>query len=139
MTSEVDVLKSRVTRLEQANRTLRIIFASALVVSAALVSMGLHGKPRTIEAEKLVILDSHGRQRLVIGTPEVAGTAVDMKSDAPGIWLSDENDSDRAILTPEGLYFANEHEKPLVDLSSGPGEPELRFYGPGGKIVRSVP
>lgn len=75
----------------------------------------------------------------MIGTPEVAGAAFDMKPDAPAIWLSDENGSDRTILTSDGLYLANGREKPLVSLSSGPGRPEMRFYGPGGKVSWSAP
>jgi hypothetical protein len=101
--------------------------------------MGLGGKPRTIEAEKIVILDSHGRARLMIGTPEVAGAAVDMKPDSPAIWLSDESGSDRTILTSDGLYLADGREKPLVDLSSGPTRPALRFYGPDEKVSWSAP
>ena len=93
----------------------------------------------TIEAEKIVILDTHGRARLMIGTPDVAGAAVAMKLDAPAIWLSDENGSDRTILTSDGLYLANGREKPLVNLSSGPSRPELRFYGPDGKVSWSAP
>jgi len=76
-----------------------------------------------------------------MGTPEVAGASVDMKPDAPVIWLTDENGSDRAILTSDGLYFANGHEKPLVSLSSGsvPSQQGLRFYRPDGKVFWSAP
>jgi hypothetical protein len=38
-----------------------------------------------------------------------------------------------------GLYFSNGHQKPLVNLSSGPIRPELQFYGPDGKISWSAP
>jgi hypothetical protein len=75
----------------------------------------------------------------MIGTPEVTGAAVDTRPDAPAIWLSDENGSDRTILTSDGLYLANGREKPLVKLSSGPSRPELRFYGPDGKVSWSAP
>lgn len=139
MTSEIETLTVRVARLERANRRLKLIGVGVVLASMVLVSMGLGGKPRTIEAEKIVIRDSHGRARLMIGAPEVAGAAVDMRPDAPAIWLSDENGSDRTILTSDGLYLANGREKPLVSLSSGPGRPELRFYGPDGKVSWSAP
>jgi len=139
MTSEIESLIVRVACLEQANRRLKLIGVGIALASMVLVSMGLGGKPRTIEAEKIVILDTHGRARLMIGTPDVAGAAVAMKLDAPAIWLSDENGSDRTILTSDGLYLANGREKPLVNLSSGPSRPELRFYGPDGKVSWSAP
>jgi hypothetical protein len=139
MRSEIEGLTVRVARLERANRRLKLISVGVVSASMALISMGLGGKPQTIEAEKIIIRDSHGRARLMIGTPEVAGAAVDMKPDAPVIWLSDGNGSDRTILTTDGLYFSNGHEKPLVNLSSGPIRPELQFYGPDGKISWSAP
>jgi hypothetical protein len=139
MTSEIEALTVRIARLERENRRLKLIGVVVLLVSMAVVSMGLGGKPRTIEAQKIVIFDSHGRARLMIGMPEIAGAAVDMKPDAPAIWLSDENGSDRTILTSDGLYLANGREKPLVNLSSGPSRPELRFYGPDGKVSWSAP
>ena len=139
MTSEIETLTVRVACLERANRRLKLIAVGAVLASMVLFSMRLGGKPRTIEAEKIVIRDSHGRARLMIGTPEIAGAAVDIKPDAPAIWLSDENGSDRTILTSDGLYLANGREKPLVNLSSGPGRPELRFYGPDGMVSWSAP
>lgn len=139
MKSEIEALTVRVAQLERANRRLKLIGVGLVLGSVVLVSMGLGGKPRTIEAEKIVILDSHGRARLMIGTPEVAGAAVDMKPDSPAIWLSDESGSDRTILTSDGLYLANGREKPLFDLSSGPTRPALRFYGPDGKVSWSAP
>jgi hypothetical protein len=139
MRSEIETLTRRIARLERTNRWLKLIGLGVVLISMALVSMGLGRKPRTIEAEKIVILDSHGRARLTIGTPEVAGAAVAMKPDAPAIWLSDESGSDRVILASDGLYFANSHENPLVDLSSGPSQPELRFYGTDGKVSWSAP
>jgi hypothetical protein len=139
MTSEIETLTVRVADLERANRRLKLIGVGVVLASMALVSMGLGGKPRTIEAEKIVILDSHGRARLMIGTPDVAGAAVNTKSDAPAIWLSDENGLDRTILTSDGLYLANGREKPLVNLISGPSRPELQFYGPDGKVSWSAP
>jgi hypothetical protein len=139
MESELEILKARVAQLERGNRRMKLMGLGVGLGLAVLVSTGLSGKPRTIEAEKIVILDSHGRARLMIGTPEVAGAAVDMKPDSPAIWLSDERGSDRAILTSDGLYLANGRSRPLVDLSGGPDRPSLRFYGPDGKVSWSAP
>jgi len=139
MTSEIEVLAVRIARLERANRRLKLMGVGALLASIAFVSMGFGGAPRTIEAERIAILDSHGRARLTIGTPRVAGAAVEMNADEPVIWLSDENGSDRAILSSDGLYLANGHSKPLVSLISGPTRPQLRFYNSDGKISWLAP
>ena len=105
----------------------------------ALVSLGFAGKPRTIEAEQIVIRDSHGRARITIGIPAVAGAAIGIERDPPTIWLADENGADGVILATDGLYFANERAKPLVELSSSPSQPELRFHGPDGRVSWSAP
>lgn len=140
MESELETLSARVRQLEHENRRIKLVGVGTLLALVVLVSMGLAaGKSRTIEAEKIVIRDSHGRARLMIGTPEVAGAAVDLKPDSPAIWLSDEHGSDRAILTSDGLYLANGRERPLADFSSGPDRPSLRFYGPDGKVSWSAP
>jgi hypothetical protein len=102
-------------------------------------SIGLSGKSRTIEAEKFVILDAQGRARLMIGMHEAGGASVPGKPDMPAIWLSDENGSDRTMLTSDGLYLADSHEKTIVNLSGGPSGPKLRFYRPDGKVSWSAP
>jgi hypothetical protein len=137
--SEIEVLTQRLARLERANLRLKVLGVGTGLVSGAILLMGFAGQPRTIEAEKIVIRDSHHRARLTIGTPEYAGVAIMMKPDEPAIWLSDENGSDRAIVSSDGLYFANGRGKPLASLSTGPGQPELRLYGQDGKISWSAP
>lgn len=139
MQSEIDALTARIERLERANRRLKAIGGVVGLASIALLSVGFGGKARTIEAEKIVILDSRGRARLTIGTPKSAGVAVSMEGDAPAIWLSDESGSDRTILNSEGLYLANSRGKRLVDLSGDPARPELRLYGPDGTVSWSAP
>jgi hypothetical protein len=139
MASEIDVLTARVARLEDQNRRLKLIGVGIVLASMGLVSMGLSGKPRTIEAEKIVVLDSHGRARVTIGTPEAAGIAVAMKPDAPGIWLSDEHGTDRTILTADGLRIGDSGGKPRAELSTEPSRSALRFYGPDGKVSWSAP
>ena len=55
--------------------------------------MAFAGKPQTLEVEKIIIRDSHGHARITIGTPAVAGVAVDLNANEPAIWLSDEKGS----------------------------------------------
>ncbi len=64
-------------------------------------------KNRTIEAEQFILRDSQGRARIIIGTPKFSGVAVDLGANDPAIWISDEKGMDRAILTADGLRFAD--------------------------------
>jgi hypothetical protein len=138
MQSEIAALTIRIARLERANRQLKVLGAGSVLALAALLSMGFATKPRTIEAEKIVIRDSHGRARLTIGTPKVAGFAGGLGPDEPAIWLSDENGTDRTNLTEGGLYFANDRGQGVLEITSDP-RPELRLHGPDGKVSWSAP
>ena len=99
MNSEIEALKFRIERLEVANRQIRLTGLALLLVLVVILSTGLAGKPRIIEAELIRVRDSHGRARITIGTPEFAGAAVDTKPDEPVIWLSDEKDRQGRIGT----------------------------------------
>jgi hypothetical protein len=128
----------RVEGLERQNRRLKMIgLGIALCVSTLLV-MGATKTPRTVEAEKIVLLDSRGRARVTISTPEFTGAAIDVKPDDPVIWLSDDKGTDRAMLTADGLFFASGKAKPTLDITSAPS-PALKFYGPDGKISWAAP
>ena len=120
MTSEVEMLAKRVGRLERENRLLKLIGIGCALGVAMFVLVGADKKPRTIEAEKIVLRDSQGRARVTIGTPEFAGVAIDMKASDPAIWLADESGADRAILSADSLRFGNSKGKPLVALIGDP-------------------
>jgi hypothetical protein len=139
MAQGMEALTERVERLERENRRLKLMGIALALPLVVLICVGAAGKPRTIVAEQIVVLDSHGHARVTIGTPEVVGAAVAMKPDAPGIWLSDENGIDRTILTNDGLRIGDSRAKPLVELSTEPSQSALRFYGPDGKVSWSAP
>lgn len=108
--------------------------------AAVIVLAGSTKTLRTIEAQKIVLLDSHGHARLTIGTPAGAGAAIGVGPDDPVIWLSDPNGADRAMLTTDGLFFANGKTKPTVSLSSDVhGRSTLKLYGSDGKVSWSAP
>ena len=140
MTHEFDQLVARVNKLERENRIFKL--TSVIIACGVLVFVGLGAakRPRVIEAEKIVLRDAQGHSRLTIGTPEATGAAVSLRPNDPAIWLSDETGMDRAILTSDGLYFANEKARPTVDLRSGsPAESSsLRFYDSNGKLSRLI-
>ncbi len=140
MTSEVDNLVQRVARLERQNRQLKMVGLGIALGMATFLLMGAAKTPKTVEAEKIVILDRHGRARITIGTPAFAGAAIDTKSDDPMIWLTDDKGADRAMLATDGLSFANSKARPTVRLSSDPnGLSDLKFYGTDGKVSWSAP
>jgi len=140
MTPENVALTYRVARLEQENRRLKMAGIAVAILLAMFVFEGAD-KPRAIEAEKIVLRDSHGRARLTIGTPASAGAAIDLNSDDPVVWLSDDRGTDRAMLTIGGLFFANGKSRPTVSLTSDvkPGMSSLKFHGPDGKVSWSAP
>jgi hypothetical protein len=101
--------------------------------------LGADKHPRTIEAEKIVLLDRHGHARLTIGTPALAGATVDVEQDDPVIWFTDDSGTDRAMLTTDGLFFANANARPTASLTSDPKGSRLKFYGNDGKVVWAAP
>jgi len=128
----------RLEKVERENRFYKLATICAACGAVILILMGAVKSPRTIEAEKIVLLDSHGQARVTIGTPRFTGAAVDMQPDDPAIWISDTNGADRTIITADGIYFADSNEKRIVDLNSYP-RPGLKFYGPDGKVNWMAP
>jgi hypothetical protein len=141
MTSESGDLVDRVAVLERENGRLKWIGGIACVLIASFIFASAAKHPQTISAEKIILLDTHGRARLTISTPAVAGVAIDIAPDDPAVWFSDEKGADRAVISTDGLFFANAKSRPTVSLSNGdaPGASSLRFYQPDGKISWSAP
>jgi len=141
MAGDIEALARREVRLEQENRLLKMIGLGSVLGLLVLMCMGAANRSRMIEAEKITLIDSQGRARVTIGTPWSSGAAIDTERDAPVIWLSDEKGNDRAMLSADGLFFANSRAKPVLSLSSDPrpGRSALRFYGPDGKVSWSAP
>lgn len=139
--TDLNHLSERVKRLEYENRLFKLAGTVLALGVLAFASLGAANKPQTIEAEKIILRDAQGHVRLTLGTPGTAGAAFAIQPNDPAIWLSDENGTDRAILTSDGLYFANKNSRPTVSLSSGSasGASSLGFYDPNGKIIRSIP
>ena len=119
MTSEVDNLVHRVARLERQNRQLKIVGLGIALGMATFLLMGAAKTPKMVEAEKIVILDRHGRARITIGTPAFAGAAIDTNPDDPMIWLTDDKGADRAMLATDGLSFGNSKpDRPYASVAT---------------------
>jgi hypothetical protein len=137
---EIEVLAKRVETLERQNGWLKLaVLVGSLVVMVVIFS-GADKAQKTIEAEKIVLLDRDGHAKLTIGTPALTGATVGVNPDDPVVWLTDETGADRAMLTTEGLFFADRKIKPTISLSSDPkGASRIRIYGSDGKLSWSAP
>jgi len=73
--------------------------------------------------------------------PAIAGATMDINQDDPVVWLTDEKGADRAMLTIDGLFFANAKARPTLSLGSDPksGMSALKFYAADGKVSWSAP
>ena len=142
MNSELDRLVHRVATLERQNRQLKMIGAGIVmiaIVAAIFLPRQPPKTPKIIDAEEIVVRDRHGRARITISTPAVAGGTVDTNPDDPIIWLSDGKGTDRAMLSTDGLRFANSYGGPTISLHSAPnGLSELNVYT-DGKVSWSAP
>jgi hypothetical protein len=137
--TEMETLARRVEALERQNRRVKLA-ALGIFLGVMIVAFSGAGKAtRTIEAQKMVLLDSHGRAKLTIGTPALTGATVGVNPDGAVIWLTDDKGADRAMLTADGLFFANRDAKPTISISSDPRTPELKLYGIDGKVLWSAP
>jgi hypothetical protein len=114
MRPEIENVLQRVERLERQNRRLKLVGLGIALCVGILLAMGAAKTPRTIEAEKIVLRDSRGRARVTISTPEFGGATIDVNPEDPVIWLSDDKGADRAMLTANGLFFANGKSKPTL-------------------------
>ncbi len=112
MEASTDLIARRIAKLEGENRVLKIGEIGLALFMVGLLAMGTSKPPKTIEAEKIVLLDQHGHPRIIMGTSLYGGPAFDMKPDDPAIWLADDKGVDRAILATDGLRFATAEAKP---------------------------
>jgi hypothetical protein len=137
--TEIEVLAKRMQTLERQNRRVMLV-ALGIVLGVVVITLSGAGKAtRTVEAQKIVLLDSHGRAKLTIGTPALTGATVGVNPDDAVIWLTDEKGTDRAMLTSDGLFFANRDAKPTISVSSDPKASELKLYGTDGRVLWSAP
>jgi hypothetical protein len=105
-------IQERLENLERQNRNLERLGTAAFLLMGVALLMGQARPSRTVEAEKIIVLDSHGRPRITIGTPGSSGAALDMKPDDPAIWMSDGMGVDRMILTVDGIKLADAEGRP---------------------------
>jgi hypothetical protein len=94
---------------------------------------------QVLDVEEIVVRDSAGRARLIIGTPRVAGAAVSLPADDAAIWISDQNGNDRLIVTADGIRIANAKQRPSVDISAGALGATIHLYDSGNRLVWSAP
>ena len=138
--TDLEALTKRVQILEQQNRRFRLAALGIILAAMIVVLGGADSATRTIEAQKIVLLDSRGHAKLTIGTPAVTGATVGVSPDDAVIWLTDDKGADRTMLTTDGLFFANGEARPTISLSSNPkGISGLKLYGKDGTMLWSAP
>jgi hypothetical protein len=140
MTPEIELLATRIARLERQNRFLK---RAVVAICSLVVVSGLWAQPRTtrtIEAEKFVLVDSQGRARITIGTPQTSGAAIGMQADEPAIWISDAKGIDRVIISSEGLRLANDAMRPAASLTFEKDTGgRIRLFSNDGKLLYYAP
>lgn len=126
-------LEQRLERLERENRRLKRAWLAALAVIVALVLVGTGPSPpeptKVIEAEKLVLRDTVGTIRAVLGPGELGGlyhlTLFDMNGkELVGLGTA----LDQAV-----LLFNDSHRKTRAEIRVLHGTPTLTLYDETGK------
>ncbi len=164
MGTELESLSKRLQKVERQNRTLRITAVAALALIGGVVLVGAAApKPKTVEAEKFVVLDEQGRKRAELGMSE---------ENSVGLALSDKKGERRAALrlTRLGrpslvLQDAHGDERAKLDLGVEPSltlsdktgavrlnlginiaktrdlreTPSFRLFGAQGKVIWEAP
>jgi hypothetical protein len=74
-TTPTDSLEQRVSRLERANRRLRLLVSAALLGLAALLLMGQSGL-NAIQAERFEVVDGEGNLRALLGIAQSGRTVL---------------------------------------------------------------
>jgi hypothetical protein len=130
MMSEATVLESRVDKLEQDNRRLKLTVGALLLALAAGAVMSQR-IPELIQAQRFEVIGENGTTRVRIDEVEIAysdalGTVgATMSADgiayfdengnlrartfADGIGYSDENGTNRVGIAPFGIFYSDEN------------------------------
>ena len=97
--SEATVLESRVSKLEQDNRRLKLAVGALLLVLAAVPLVGAvmpQEIPGLIQAQRFEVIDEDDRKRVQL--------------DAAGVFYIDANGKGRAQLNAEGIFYSDEND-----------------------------
>ena len=96
--SEPTVFESRLRKLEQDNRRLKLSVGALLLVLAAVPLIGAvmpEQRPQMVRASTFRTIDGNGKNRAYIGTD--------------GIAFADENGNNRASISADGISYYDEN------------------------------
>lgn len=123
-TKEWHVMLSRMETLEKQTRLMKHIGILVLILTMGIFLMGqAHSPARTVEAERFVLLDEHGKVRSELSMTEYG----------PRLRLIDEDEKTRFVIGmgPQmaglGLFDANGQGRALLGVASD-GTPGLCLY-----------
>ena len=97
--SEATLLESRVDKLEQDNRRLKLTVGALLLALAAVPLVGAvmpQEIPGLIQAQRFEVIDENDRKRVQL--------------DAVGVFYIDANGKGRAQLNSEGIFYSDEND-----------------------------
>lgn len=114
-------IEHRIDRLEKSVRIWRLMsLASVALLLPGLVGAGWYAQSGQLRAKSLVIEDSEGRARIVLGAPIPQGLGRKRADDAVGIIVLDEEGDDRvSIGSPTPAPMSDGKVVPRIANSSG--------------------
>ncbi len=127
-------LETRVKQLERQNRRFKQLGAVAIVLAGVAVAMGQEApkKPKTIEAEKFVVVDGRGKHRATLG----------MEGGNPTLVLADL--AGKPLMTfrtrngKSAMYIFDANGTPRVELALAKRGPVLNFIGENSALRVSL-
>jgi hypothetical protein len=132
--SEPTLLESRLSKVEQDNRRLKLALGALLLVLAATAVMSQR-IPDVIQARDFLVIDENGTTRAQIDYDGITlwgenGTLRASMGDL-GIRYYDENGTRRASMSETGIFYTDENGLPRVQISS----PAITLWGENGNMV----
>ena len=122
-TPHLDMVITRLAKIEQQNRRLKLAGACLLIFGSSLLLMGqFSAAPRTVEAEHFTLLDRHGKARARLGT--LGESTVLSFNDQQGLIRTSLTIGEDGF---PGLVFHDRHGEVLIFLGVIDGEPILGF------------
>ena len=121
--SEATVLESRVSKLEQDNRRLKLTVGVLLLLMAAVPLIGAvmpEQIPEVIQARRFEVIDGNGMPRAVMGEIGFAyfdvNRTIRAMMNAGSIRVSDENGTLRALMDDKNIAYLDENRVTRAQL-----------------------
>jgi len=151
MDMDIAAMQARLERLEKANRRMRLIGITALLLGAAALLLNQNRKSRVIEAEQFILTDDKGEKRggMIVTSQGPALEFYDSNrtlrlnlsifNDSPNLTIKDARGTGVAILadvpTGPGLMLYDRNGEPRAQLDVGKEGPRLYLEDDKGFVA----